>query len=128
MTEIPNEMFKRPKLNIHSNVGGGPSSVKGGVKRDDNKPSFSRSSIQKQGFSSDSVMNRKNDIERGKLEPARVTKPASKWDAYLIDDEGGHQAAARFSGREAVGGWDKPVTDVSSDYQIVDDEVHPDFM
>lgn len=54
VTEIPKEMFKRPKLNRYSNDGG-PSSAKEGVKRNDKepfKPSFSRSSIPKQRFSS----------------------------------------------------------------------------
>ncbi|KAG2253935.1 hypothetical protein Bca4012_101659 [Brassica carinata] len=130
VTEIPNEMFKRPKLNRYSNDGG-PSSAKEGVKRNDKepfKPSFSRSSIPKQRFSSDGVMKRKKDSEQRTFEPARVNKPASKWDAYLIDDEGEHQAARGALKDDSVGEWDRGVTDASSEYQVVDDEVHPDFM
>ncbi|CAF2196003.1 uncharacterized protein LOC103831685 isoform X1 [Brassica rapa] len=128
VTEIPNEMFKRPKLNRYSNDGG-YSSAKDGVQRNDKeplKPSFSRSCIPKQRFSSDGVMKRKKDTEQGNFKPARVTKPTSKWDAYLIDDEGEHQAARGASKDDCVGEWDRGITDVS--YQIVDDEVHPDFM
>ncbi|KAJ0241099.1 Uncharacterized protein HA466_0215590 [Hirschfeldia incana] len=142
VTEIPNEMFKRPKLNRYSNDGGS-SSAKGGVKRNNKEPSFTRSSIKKKVFSSGKrrnsatytrgygAMKRKKDSEQINLEPAR--KPVSKWDAYLIDDEGGHQAAPRCGGRgalkdEGVGEWDRGITDVSSEYQIVDDEVHPDFL
>lgn len=48
MTEIPEEMFKRPKLSRYSNDGGS-SSVKEGVKRNEKEPSFTRRSITKQG-------------------------------------------------------------------------------
>ncbi|CAN6934985.1 unnamed protein product [Brassica oleracea] len=130
VTEIPKEMFKRPKLNRYSNDGG-PSSAKEGVKRNDKepfKPSFSRSSIPKQRFSSDGVMKRKKDTEQRTFEPERVNKPASKWDAYLIDDEGEHQAASGALKDDSVGEWDRGVTDACSEYQVVDDDVHPDFM
>ncbi|CAH8359300.1 unnamed protein product [Eruca vesicaria subsp. sativa] len=119
VTEIPEEMFKRPKLNRYST-----SSGKESVKRNDKEPSLSRSSIKKQ----DGVMNKKKDTEQRNFESARVTKPASKWDAYLIDDEGEHQGGIGALKDDCVGEWDRGVTDVSSEYQIVDDEVHPDFM
>ena len=84
--------------------------------------------------SADGVMKRKKDTEQITFEQARVTKPASKWDAYLIDDEGGHQGAPHCGGGrgalkdDSVGERDRGVTDACSEYQIVDDEVHPDFM
>lgn len=78
-------------------------------------------------------MTRKKDTEQRYLESERVTKPASKWDAYLTDDEEENRAPPRFGQREVlkdddVGEWDKAIMDISSEYQIVDDEVHPDFM
>lgn len=79
----------------------------------------------------DGVMRRKKDTEQINLVPASNTKPTSKWDAYLIDHEGEHQAAPRSGGTlkdDGAGEFDRGVTDVSSEYQIVDDEVHPDFM
>ncbi|KAF8080923.1 hypothetical protein N665_0914s0011 [Sinapis alba] len=85
VTEIPNEMFKRPKLNTYSNDVGS----KVGVKRYHKEPSFTRSSLKKQ----DGVMKRKKDTEQINLVPARDTKPASKWDAYLIDDAGDARGA-----------------------------------
>ncbi|CAN7054050.1 hypothetical protein IGI04_028674 [Brassica rapa subsp. trilocularis] len=133
VTEMPKDMFKRPKLNNYSKAGGG--SLSG--KRDDgglSKPSFSRRSIKCPDLRSDDVMTRKKDTEQRNFKPERVAKPASKWDAYLIDDEGGYQGAPRCGGGrgalkdDGVGEWDRGVTDASSEYQVVDDEVHPDFM
>ncbi|KAF2608589.1 hypothetical protein F2Q68_00046285 [Brassica cretica] len=127
VTEMPKDMFKRPKLNNYSKAGGG--SLSG--KRDDSglsQPSFSRRSIKCPDLRSDDVMKRKKDTEQRTFEPARVNKPASKWDAYLIDDEGEHQAARGALKDDSVGEWDRGVTDASSEYQVVDDEVHPDFM
>jgi hypothetical protein len=135
VTEMPSNMFKRPKLNKESNAGGSSSNT-GGENKDSNeifKPSFSRRSIKKPDFRSDEVVTRKKDMEERNLESERVTKPASKWDAYLIDDEGEHQAPPRFGVKKAlkddeVGGWDRAVMEINTEYQIVDDEVHPDFM
>ncbi|AEE35229.1 putative MRN complex-interacting protein [Arabidopsis thaliana] len=152
VTEMPSNMFKRPKLNKESNAGGSSSNT-GGENKDSNeifKPSFSRRSIKKpdfrsgkrssatyvghiSAFSSNEVVTRKKDMEERNLESERVTKPASKWDAYLIDDEGEHQAPPRFGVKKAlkddeVGGWDRAVMEINTEYQIVDDEVHPDFM
>lgn len=76
----------------------------------------------------------KKGTEQRNLESGRVTKPTSKWDAYLIDDEGEeHQPTSRFGGREPlkddnVSEWDRAIMEINSGYQIVDDEVHPDFM
>ncbi|CAA7052361.1 unnamed protein product [Microthlaspi erraticum] len=136
VTEMPKEMFKKPKLNKHSNGGGGSSSATGLGKRDGDelfKPSFSRSSIKKPDFHSDGVMMMKKDTEQRNVESGRVTKSASKWDAYLFDDEGEHQAPSRFGGRGAlkdddVGEWDRAIMEINSNLQIVEDEVHPDFM
>ncbi|KAG7586709.1 MRN complex-interacting protein [Arabidopsis thaliana x Arabidopsis arenosa] len=136
VTEMPNNMFKRPKLNKDSNAGGS-SSVTGSGKKDSNeifKPSFSRRSIKKPDLCSDGVVTRKKDIEERNLEAQRVTKPASKWDAYLIDEEGEHQGQPRIGGNKAlkdeahVGEWDRAIMERNAVYQIVDDEVHPDFM
>ncbi|CAL9240326.1 unnamed protein product [Arabidopsis halleri] len=132
VTEMPKDMFKRPKLNKDYNAGGS-SSVTGGGKKDSNeifKPSFSRRSIKKPDFRSDGVMTRKKDIQEKNLESERVTKPASKWDAYLIDEEGEHQGQPRIGGKDDahVGKWDRAIMERNAEYQIVDDEVHPDFM
>lgn len=54
VTEMPNDMFKRPKLNKYSNAGGS-SSVSGDWKKDSDEllePSFSRRSIEKPDFCS----------------------------------------------------------------------------
>lgn len=54
VTEMPKDMFKRPKLNKYSNAVGS-SSVTGGGKKDGNelfKPSFSRRNIKKPDFPS----------------------------------------------------------------------------
>ncbi|KAF3522898.1 hypothetical protein F2Q69_00051420 [Brassica cretica] len=120
-------MFKRPKLNNYSKAGGGSLSGKrdeGGL----SQPSFSRRSIKCPDLRSDDVMKRNKDTEQRNFKPERVTKPTSKWDAYLIDDEGEHQAARGALKDDSVGEWDRGVTDASSEYQVVDDEVHPDFM
>ncbi|CAE5963814.1 unnamed protein product [Arabidopsis arenosa] len=153
VTEMPNNMFKRPKLNKDSNAGGS-SSITGSGKKESNeifKPSFSRRSIKKPDLcsgkrnsptyvsdisesGSNGVVTRKKDIEERILESERVTKPASKWDAYLIDEEGEHQGQPRIGGNKAlkdeahVGEWDKAIMERNVVYQIVDDEVHPDFM
>ncbi|XP_010428007.1 PREDICTED: uncharacterized protein LOC104712742 isoform X1 [Camelina sativa] len=206
VTEMPKDMFKRPKLNKYSSPGGSSSVTGGGKKRDGYglfKPPLPRRSVKKPDFCSDGVMMRKEDKEQRKLEseservikPAskwdaylidgegehqapsfslskattnvvkcvifsvsvpfecvadavrmrkedieqenleseRVTKPVSKWDAYLIDDEGEHQAPPRFGGKKGlkdddVEEWDKAVMEMSTECQIVDEEVHPDFM
>lgn len=73
-------------------------------------------------------MTRKKEREERNLKSERVIKPVSKWDAYLIDDEG-EQQQGRFGGRKALKDDGVGVImEISSDYQIVDDEVHPDFM
>ncbi|XP_010415885.1 PREDICTED: UPF0544 protein C5orf45 homolog isoform X2 [Camelina sativa] len=144
VTEMPNDMFKRPKLIKYSSPGGSSPSVTGGGKKRDGsglfKPPLSRRSVKKPDFcsgkrDSDEVMMRKEDIEQRNLESEseRVTKPASKWEAYLIDDEGERQAPPRFGGQKGlkdddVGEWDKAVMEMSTECQIVDEEVHPDFM
>ncbi|CAH8257865.1 unnamed protein product [Arabidopsis lyrata] len=140
VTEMPKDMFKRPKLNKDSNAGGS-SSITGGGKKDGNalfKPSFSTRSIKMPNFCSefvaDGVLTRKKDIEERNLESERVIKPASRWDAYLIDEEGEHQAPPQIGGNKTlkddanVGEWDRAMTEINMEYQIVDDEVHPDFM
>lgn len=78
---------------------------------------------------------RKKDTEQRNVQSGRVTKlVSSKWDAYLIDDKGENQTPSRFGGRETlkddadVGEWDRAIMETSFEYQIVDDEVHPDFM
>ncbi|EOA35607.1 hypothetical protein CARUB_v10020821mg [Capsella rubella] len=133
VTEMPTNMFKRPKLNKYSTPGA-PSSETGdgdGIF----KPAFSIRNIEKPDFCSDAVVMRKENIEQRSLESEleRVTKPASKWDAYLINDKIEHQAPPRFGGKKAlkdvdVEDWDSAITEMSSEHQIVDEEVHPDFM
>ncbi|KFK41597.1 hypothetical protein AALP_AA2G149200 [Arabis alpina] len=175
VTEMPRAMFKKPKLNRYGNASGSSSVTGGGGKKDGDelfKPSFSsRRSAKEPDFRSDGVMVRKKDTEQKYLESERVTKPVSKWDAFLIDDEGenrapprfgqseflqndavervtkpaskwdvfliddegGNRAPSRFGQREVlkdddVGEWDKTIMEINSEYQIVDEEVHPDFM
>ncbi|CAN8235483.1 unnamed protein product [Cochlearia groenlandica] len=139
VTEMPKDMFKKPKLNRYAS--GSVSSSSSGTghgTRDGNelfKPSFSRRGIKKADLCSDGVLTRKKDTQKRNLEPERVTKPGSRWDAYLVDDVIEHQAPPppRFCGKEGVkdddvGEWDRAIMEISLESQIVDDEVHPDFM
>lgn len=78
-------------------------------------------------------MTREKNTEQKHVESERVTKPASKWDAFLIDDEGDNRAPPRFGQKlvlkdDDVGDWDKAIMEIGTDCQIVDDDVHPDFM
>ncbi|XP_010471185.1 PREDICTED: UPF0544 protein C5orf45 homolog [Camelina sativa] len=140
VTEMPKDMFKRPKLIKYSSPGGSSAVTGGGDGYGLFKPPLSRRTVKKPDFcsgkrGSDEVMMRKEDIEQRDLEAEseRDTKPASKWDAYLIDDEGEHQAPPRFGGKKGlkdddVGEWDKAVMEMSTECQMVEEEVHPDFM
>ncbi|KAL1212460.1 hypothetical protein V5N11_034816 [Cardamine amara subsp. amara] len=136
VTEMPNDMFKRPKLNKYSNADGSSSSsssVTQCEKKDGTelfKPFSSRGSIKNPEIHTNGeMMMKKVTPYQRDLESERVSKPASKWDAYLIDDEGEQQGPSRVGERDALKDDDiGALMEISSEYQIVDDEVHPDFM
>ncbi|CAH2066799.1 unnamed protein product [Thlaspi arvense] len=125
VTEMPNDMFKRPKLNKHSPATASSSVTGNGERSGDElfKTAFSGRSIKKSDFRLDGVMPKKKGTDERSLESGRFTKPASKWDSYLIDEDDHHALKD-----DAVCEWDRAIMEISSRHQIVDDEVHPDFI
>ncbi|GLU06927.1 hypothetical protein SLE2022_239120 [Rubroshorea leprosula] len=139
-TELPKEMFKRPKLR---NYGGG----EGG--RDSYKPGFSkrkRNAISQDEKPMDCQKMKDNRrigaSQRGKCESmaethkelrtweSKTAGAASKWNAYITneDDDGLRFRGGKTAADQIMCEWGNAISESNADYQKVEDDIHPDFL
>ncbi|XP_010534119.1 PREDICTED: uncharacterized protein LOC104809747 [Tarenaya hassleriana] len=130
VTEMPKDMFKKPRLNTYSSGGGG-SSMDAEDGNEPYNPIFSRKSIIEQRQCSGKASKREHELKQRNLVRGGVANSASKWNAYLTQGEE-ERAPPGLGRREGLDHddareWSRVILGISMGDQTVDDEVHPDF-
>ncbi|GLT75168.1 hypothetical protein SLA2020_469130 [Shorea laevis] len=138
VTELPKEMFKRPKLR---NYGGG----EGG--RDSYKPVFSKRKAISQDEKPLECQKMKDNrtigaSQRGDCQSmaethkesrtweSKTPRGTSKWNAYITqeDDDGLRFRGGKTAADQIMCEWGNAILESNTDYQKVEDDIHPDFL
>ncbi|KAK7277369.1 hypothetical protein RIF29_18520 [Crotalaria pallida] len=129
VTELDKGMFKKRRLVGNSTVLGGR-----GSEKLFKKPHFLNSQeepVKDQGRTltkTNEVRNNyvtSNNLGSQKCKPA-TSRVASKWNEYVTEDNGSIELG--FEGHSDSGAWNTSILEAITSDQMVEDDVHPDFL